>query len=1117
MLFGVLPQSIYAEETETETEEIIEETVPEETQEELTEEQEEVPAEEEEITEEISEEDPEVIEEEPAEEIIQITEDPAEDVPETEEPVQTEVPEIEPEPVIEEAEVTAAGEIIPETEAAAEPEEVTEEEVPAETAVQEPAEEIIEEITEENELPEAPVTYVLTLNANGGKLDTELTGLSAAAASYGESLEEYEEYYVYGIEYYAQYVTRSGYKFAGWYRNKSCTDGYEAEEYTYITMVSDLTLYAKWLPAWKVTFKANGGRFDNGDSSASVMILKKELVQYCPEGDPVRDGMSFDGWSLVKNDRKTVIDLEFYTPSSDTVLYAYWNESVKVTFKANGGTFYDGSSVFKVNLTRNQTYDLSYSYVPERSGYMFAGWYANSSLDDKYKVGNAYLLTKDTTLYAKWAKHYTVKFDANGKNALSAYVNGTYYENKSSITIKTAKGTRVTDNADIPYVSDISGYQFMGWYKDAACTDGKEVDPYTFIPTGNTVLYAKWAKLNKVTFKGTGGFTEEGTSTYTVYVPQGSCIGEAPQFMHSSKAFGGWYLDSALTKKVTYVYGYVPSGNMTLYAKWVSGVMISFDANGGEFESGETVLGISARKGSDLRMNVPVPDRDGYVFMGWYKDKSYTDYVYDPYYYEVSSSAVLYAKWAKACKITFDAGEGWFGEYNEETDQYEMKHKTSSVYGKGTYMYESVYYPDHNISGARGDWMDEYLPSPVRTERYMVFDDWYTDKALTKRFNIETTKITGPMTLYAKYKEIKESDYVTLTIDPNGGTFSMTGCRKISVEKNSYFYTDRGIMNPPAGKQFFGFTTVKDDPSTLLAEGALITKNMTVYAYYLPVYTVILNANGGFIANGGYGYGYVSECDPLRSYTVFENHGIDDLGTLTGDDTDSLMTNEDGKIFRGWYSDKACTKFVTYDVRTYRFKKNMTLYAKWGAPVKEGWKKSNGRWWYRLKTGGYYAGEFAEIADAWYYFDDVGYMVTGWQKIDGKWYWFSGSGAMAEGWKKLNNKWYYFDYDGIMVTGWQKISGKWYYFTSGGSMVTGWKKISGKWYYFLSGGAMVTGWKKIGGVWYYFLSGGQMTTGWKKISGKWYYFESSGAMVTGSRTIGSKTYQFDSDGVCLNP
>ncbi|MCR5794143.1 MAG: InlB B-repeat-containing protein [Solobacterium sp.] len=1134
MLFGALPQKVYAEETETE--DISEETVPEETgeTEDIPEEvQEEAPAEEtplpavEEVPEESpaevpaeaaeSEEEtlPEVTETEP---VIEEEDSEAGVIPETEEPPAGTVPEAEV-PAEEVMDEPAEETPVPEPEKPA-----AETGEPAEEAAAEPTTEAVpepvqaEEVIEETDMPaEAPVMYTVTLDANGGLIDKELTGLTVNTEVWYESFYENYEYYVYPNTYYEHYVTRSGYKFAGWYRNKSCSDGKEAEEYSNIKIVSDLTLYAKWLPAWKVTFKANGGTFDGSETSVTDQVLKTEQISWCSAGDPYRDGMAFAGWSLVKNDKSTVIDLDTYVFKADVTFYAFWEESVTVTFKAGGGTFSDSSSVIKETYPKNDLCDLSNMHTPERSGYVFAGWYADASLDDKYKVGSSYLLTKNITLYAKWSKYYTVKFDGNGKNCVNIYRDGAYISEKASITVNVAKGSRLQDSSDVPFVNIPSGYAFGGWYTDKACTDGKEVIPESFVPVANTVLYAKWVKEYKVVFKGNGGLSEGGSASYTLYVAEGSCVGEAPLFTHPSKAFVGWYLDSALTKKVTYAYGYVPAGNVTFYAKWVPGVTVTFDAGSGEYENGESVLPVFAKKGSELRTYVPIPERAGYVFAGWYEDSSFKNEIGDPYFYSASGPVTLYAKWAKAVKVVFDAGEGWFWHYDTETDEVSVKNKVSAYLGKGLTVDEMQPYGDHSIYGAKGTGDTDYMQSPVRSEMYMQFAGWYTDKALTKEFNFFATKVTGAMTLYAKYTSVSSPAYVTVTVDPNGGTITKSGSRKITMEKGSYFYYGEDIIVPPAGKKLRGFTTVKDDASTLLADDAVIKKNMTLYAYYKPAYTVILNANGGFITSGSYADGWIESASPVMVFEVFENEGIRYLQTCTGDDYDCVVTNAEGKIFRGWYSDKACTKFVTYDPAAYKFKKNMTLYAKWGAPTASGWKKSNGRWWYKLPNGYYYRSMFAWIGSSCYYFDDTGYMVTGWQKIDGFWYYFLSGGQMVTGWKKISNKWYWFDPDGIMVTGWEKISGKWYYFLSGGAMVTGWKKISGKWYYFLSGGAMVTGWKKIGGVWYYFLSGGQMVTGWKKISGKWYYFTSSGAMVTGSRTIGGKTYQFDSSGVCLNP
>ena len=1122
---GVLPVQILAEETEDpieeqsevieeaeevteeETEEVIEEELPEET---------EAPAEETEIT------------EEPViEEVIPETEEPVieEAVPETEEPVieETEAPEPVTEVIIPETEEPVIEEVIPET---AEPEEVIEEEVTQQTeepvieeAVEEPVQEepaeIIEEITEENDLPEAPATLNVVLDANGGRLDKEITGVASEVEIYSESVPEYSDYYIYGNSYYERHVTRSGYRFCGWYRDKKCTDGKEVPEYTYVEIVSDFHLYAKWEPGWKVTFKANGGEFYDGNTASVMFIAKGDKLSYCSDGDPEKSGKIFDGWSLKKNDRNTVIDLDEYTLKSDITLYAYWKDSVTVIFRANGGKFSDGTDIIYQTYPKDEICDFSYTNIPEKSGYVFSGWYTDSSLSEAYKAGISYQVKKNITLYAKYAKYYTVKFDGNGKNLLCLYKDGTYLENKSSISVKVEKGTRVYDNISYPH-SNSSEYYLEGWYTDKACSLDKKIESFSYIPSGDTTLYAKWAKLCAVKFYGNGGTSMNGGSSVVLYTTQGSGVPEEPQFTHPSKAFGGWYLDSALTKRVLHPAGYAVTKNLTFYAKWISGVKVTFDAVGGKFDSGKSSLDLYTKKGCRLALYVPYPEKDGYVFTGWYKDKAYTQKVEDPYFLEVSKETKLYAKWVQSVKVVFDAGEGWFGVYNEETSTYETKHKISAYFGKDSMMYHVYVYPEHNVYGAAGDGDYDYMQTPYRTEKYLEFEGWYTDKALTKKFDFSKSPITKSMTVYAKYKESAAQEYVTVTIDPNGGKISKNGSAKVSIPKGSYFYSGNTSIDPPAGKNLYGFTTVKNDPSTLIGSSS-INKNIKVYAYYLPVYTVILNANGGFIMQGSYASGYVYFCEEQKKYTVFENEGISEITLCTGDDSDCVMTNKEGMIFRGWYSDKACTKFVTYDVRKYKFKKNMTLYAKWGAPTAYGWKKSNGKWWYKLPNGYYYADTFAEISGKEYYFDSAGYMVTGWQKISGRWYWFESSGAMVTGWKKLNNKWYYFDEIGAMVTGWQKISGKWYYFLSGGAMVTGWKKISGKWYYFLSGGAMVTGWKKINGVWYWFESSGAMKTGWKKISGKWYYFDSSGAMVTGTRTIGGKTYNFDSNGVCLNP
>ena len=89
--------------------------------------------------------------------------------------------------------------------------------------------------------------------------------------------------------------------------------------------------------------------------------------------------------------------------------------------------------------------------VPEREGYTFKGWYRDEDLTSDFHY-TAVRMTEDITLYAKWAKLYTLTYESNGGTEIASE----QYEDGE-----------VADLDKIPTKTD---YQFTGWYEDEACT-----------------------------------------------------------------------------------------------------------------------------------------------------------------------------------------------------------------------------------------------------------------------------------------------------------------------------------------------------------------------------------------------------------------------------------------------------------------------------------------------------------------------------------------------------------------------------------------------------------------------------------------------------------------------
>ena len=84
----------------------------------------------------------------------------------------------------------------------------------------------------------------------------------------------------------------------------------------------------------------------------------------------------------------------------------------KVDFETNGGTSIDSYRTGKIEFSPETT----------KTGYVFDGWYANSSLEGE-PITFPYELKNDTTFYAKWVEKGTVIFDFRNCKTNSDFVN----------------------------------------------------------------------------------------------------------------------------------------------------------------------------------------------------------------------------------------------------------------------------------------------------------------------------------------------------------------------------------------------------------------------------------------------------------------------------------------------------------------------------------------------------------------------------------------------------------------------------------------------------------------------------------------------------------------------
>ena len=142
---------------------------------------------------------------------------------------------------------------------------------------------------------------------------------------------------------------------------------------------------------YTLSFQTNGG--SNISPVTKTAGTSVSLSGYTPS----RTGYTFAGWYSDSSLTKQVTSV---TLNSNMTVYARWLENevplyYRLSFQTNGG-----SGISSVTETAGTWVSLS-GYTPSRTGYIFGGWYSDSSLTNRV---TSVTLNSNMTVYAKWTK-----------------------------------------------------------------------------------------------------------------------------------------------------------------------------------------------------------------------------------------------------------------------------------------------------------------------------------------------------------------------------------------------------------------------------------------------------------------------------------------------------------------------------------------------------------------------------------------------------------------------------------------------------------------------------------------------------------------------------------------
>ena len=366
---------------------------------------------------------------------------------------------------------------------------------------------------------------------------------------------------------------RIGYDFLGWY------DGDVKWDFDKMVAYDDITLVGKWhAQDYTLTLDYSDGR--PRDEQKVVYDQAYAL------NVPTRVGYAFLGWY----DENSVClpDSGVWKRTENTTVYARWElEGYKIHFDARGG------ELDATEKEKGFTYGERYGALPtpQRPGYSFAGWYTQPDGGSRIESTTVISKAETHTLYARWNEmSFTVNFISNGGQSVPSQ---TYKYN---------------DKVSRPGDLTREGYEFLGWYKDAACT--KAFDFVADVVTADMTLYAKWGRgAITIAFDSKGG-----SSVDERRISQGDSLGDnLPTPTRTGYTFRGWFADSGCVGDR--IYGTTTfTSSTTLYAKWEANTYtIKFDANGGV----GSMAAIDAVYGVDKKLTSVGFSKSGYDFVGW--------------------------------------------------------------------------------------------------------------------------------------------------------------------------------------------------------------------------------------------------------------------------------------------------------------------------------------------------------------------------------------------------------------------------------------------------------------------------------------------------------------------
>lgn len=697
--------------------------------------------------------------------------------------------------------------------------------------------------------------------------------------------------------------------------------------------------------------------YGNGLENKTYTLLEDEVT--APEEPAYTNGKNFDHWYT--SDDEGVTEAAIFEVGSvltkDTTIYAAWVECHVLTGEWQGFEAY-GSNFEQPYLTTGKTASFGTDGKAE-SGNRISGTTAvYDSQTNILKFGSYYgyydpesdiLVYNDST---GTAKMYDVYIMFRGyKNVTTTKADYFLLDNKyvklidvtltnnddseQTITVYFAnnKVQRVTwtAEADKSKVSDLFSLKASSWSSGSIKTELLNI----YNLDGD--LIAQWKKSGSkmALLDGTQGtYTSDNGGEDLVLDGIGNAtIGEYKGTSQLSAEGSSYTLDVYMTENGVKVY-YEVTLDMVAHTYSINKPMvtISFELNTVDGVDMGAYDSISVNKNVSISLStLTKPEKEGYVFKGWYSDSAFSNVVTS---ITPSGDTVLYAKWNETYSVSFETElgtapaskvfekdsycyyadrpqltadgyvfRGWYVKGDETqkiiTGGYEITGNTVFVAKWEVALTLTIVYnkdgkEDVLVYVGSGDKFDLDKYKPEQATDGKVFDAWYSDAACETKFT--DTSITENTIIYCGWKEPHAlyGEYKGANYDPSDSsdddTSNTSHTNKFSVDANGKVLS--GSTRVSAGN-----TAVLNDDGTLSFTGS------STY-------------NGGYdLAHGIFYFDFpTGKTEPYHDiYVFFKTVGSVTVSSSVGSSWEKGCT----KLFKATYSDNSTLDVFIYNRHIY--------------------------------------------------------------------------------------------------------------------------------------------------------------------------------------------------------